>query len=154
MWPVAAAIMATHDTPQQIDYIHSAILTVAAQSSIDPRAILSVIMQESHGNVHVPTTVSPPPSNIRNPGIMQTHNGVEFDPNDPQGSILQMVKDGVLGTSTGAGLTGCLQQTGNIYAAFRMYNSGSVNKDNLSSGVGTPSYVSDIANRLMGAQPN
>ena len=154
MWPAAAALMAIHDTPEQIGYIHSAILTVSAQASIDPRSILAVIMQESHGNVHVPTTVSPPPSNIRNPGIMQTHNGVEFDPNNAEASILQMVRDGVLGTSTGPGLKGCKQQTGNIYEAFRMYNSGSVNKDNLSSGIGTPSYVSDIANRLMGAQPN
>jgi len=50
-----------------------------------------------------------------------------------------------------------LQQAGNqdtaecIYEALRIYNSGSVNKNNLSDGRGaTASYVSDIANRLQG----
>ena len=146
--------MATYDSAQQISYIHSAILTVSAEANIDPRAILAVIMQESHGNVYVKTTVSPPPSNIRNPGIMQTHNGVAFNPSNPQSSILQMVKDGVLGTASGDGIQQCLQKTGNIYEAFRMYNSGSVDSSDLSVGPGTSSYVSDIANRLMGASPD
>jgi hypothetical protein len=38
-----------------------------------------------------------------------------------------------------------------IYPALREYNSGSVNKDNLSDGRGaTAEYVSDIAQRLQG----
>ena len=38
-----------------------------------------------------------------------------------------------------------------IYEACRLYNSGSINKSNLSAGRGaTASYVSDIANRLQG----
>lgn len=38
-----------------------------------------------------------------------------------------------------------------IYEALRLYNSGSINKQNLSDGKGaTNSYVSDIANRLLG----
>lgn len=39
-----------------------------------------------------------------------------------------------------------------IYEALRLYNSGRVNKNNLSDpGTGaTPSYVSDVANRLQG----
>lgn len=52
---------------------------------------------------------------------------------------------------------GNLQQVGNqdtasdIYRALRLYNSGSINESNLSDGKGaTPSYVSDIANRLQG----
>jgi hypothetical protein len=50
-----------------------------------------------------------------------------------------------------------LQQTGNadsaqdIYQALRLYNSGSLDANNLSNGLGaTDSYVSDIANRLQG----
>jgi len=40
---------------------------------------------------------------------------------------------------------------GDIYPALRRYNSGNVNYDNLSDGRGaTPSYVSDVAQRLMG----
>jgi hypothetical protein len=39
----------------------------------------------------------------------------------------------------------------NIYRALRLYNSGSVNNNNLSDPMGaTASYVSDIANRLQG----
>lgn len=38
-----------------------------------------------------------------------------------------------------------------IYTALRLYNSGSVDTNNLSDGMGaTNSYVSDIANRLQG----
>jgi hypothetical protein len=38
-----------------------------------------------------------------------------------------------------------------IYRALRLYNSGSIDEDNLSDGEGaTDSYVSDIANRLQG----
>ena len=39
-----------------------------------------------------------------------------------------------------------------IYEALRLYNSGSVNKHDLSDPTkpGTPSYVSDIASRLQG----
>lgn len=38
-----------------------------------------------------------------------------------------------------------------IYQALRLYNSGKINTSNLSDGEGaTPSYVSDIANRLQG----
>jgi hypothetical protein len=50
-----------------------------------------------------------------------------------------------------------IEQVGNadtaeaIYQACRLYNSGSLDKNNLSNGLGaTPSYVSDIANRLQG----
>lgn len=41
-----------------------------------------------------------------------------------------------------------------IYKALRAYNSGSVDPNNLSDGRGaTPSYVSDVANRLLGRTP-
>lgn len=41
-----------------------------------------------------------------------------------------------------------------IYKALRAYNSGSVDASNLSNGLGaTDSYVSDIANRLLGRTP-
>ena len=38
-----------------------------------------------------------------------------------------------------------------IYRALRLYNSGSLDDNNLSNGMGaTDSYVSDVANRLQG----
>lgn len=82
---------------------------------------------------------------------MQSHNGVSFDPSDPAGSILQMVRDGTEGTPFGAGLRQLYAQHGNYYAAFRAYNSGSVNQSDLNDPVGaTGSYIRDAANRLMG----
>lgn len=153
MWARNSGIMGINDSPQEIAYMEQAINTVARESGIDRRVILAVIMQESQGNVRVNTTYSP--DGVRNAGIMQSHNGVSFDSNIPQGSILQMVRDGVLGTPFGDGLVQLLARYGNVYAAFRGYNSGSVDPNNLSYGFSsTPSYVSDVANRLVGAPPN
>lgn len=92
---------------------------------------------------------------VRNPGLMQSHNGVEFNPSDPQGSILQMIRDGtqgVAGPDGGEGLQQCYEaEEKNWYRAFRRYNSGSVNQKELNDGKGaTEGYVRDVANRLMG----
>ena len=82
---------------------------------------------------------------------MQSHNGVEFNPANPSGSILQMVKDGTTGTKDGKGLKQLYDQYHNYYEAFRAYNSGSVNKADLNDPVGaTADYVKNTANRLMG----
>jgi len=82
---------------------------------------------------------------------MQSHNGAEFNPADPMGSILQMIRDGTEGTKDGDGLEQCYKRYGNYYSAFRAYNSGSVNANDLNDPVGaTASYVRDVANRLMG----
>ena len=155
MWARNEKVMLINDTPEYVQYIEQAIETVAKESNVDRRVILCTIMQESQGNVHVPTTISPD-GTVRNPGLMQTHNGVEFDASNAKGSILQMVRDGVEGTKFGDGLTQLLARyDNNIYEALRGYNSGSVDKSNLSNGLGaTNSYVSDIANRLTGAPPN
>jgi LysM repeat protein len=153
MWARNSGVMRINDSPQEVAYIEQAINSVARESGIDRRVILVMIMQESQGNVRVNTTYSA--DGVRNAGLMQSHNGVSFDPNNPQGSILQMVRDGVLGTPFGDGLVQLLARYGNIYAAFRGYNSGSVDPKNLSYGFSsTPSYVSDMTNRLMGAPPN
>jgi LysM repeat protein len=155
MWARNEKVMLINDTPEYVQYIKQAIETVAKEAKVDRRVILCTIMQESQGNVHVRTTISPDGS-VRNPGLMQTHNGVEFDASNAKGSILQMVRDGVEGTKFGDGLTQLLARyDNNIYEALRGYNSGSVDKSNLSNGLGaTNSYVSDIANRLAGAPPN
>lgn len=155
MWARNEKVMRINDTPEIVKDIQDAIEQVAKETKIDRRVILCTIMQESQGNVHVRTTVSPDGS-VRNPGLMQSHNGVEFDPKNPKGSILQMVKDGTEGTKSGDGLVQLLKKyDDNIYEALRGYNSGSVDKSNLSNGLGaTASYVSDIANRLCGAPPN
>ncbi|TWU70910.1 hypothetical protein ED733_000060 [Metarhizium rileyi] len=117
------------------------------------------IMQiESNGCVRVPTTNN----GVRNPGLMQSHNGsgscAGVNP-CPAGTITQMIRDGVAGTSSGDGLRQTLARTKDVvgdnsravYAAARMYNSGSVDYNNLNNGLGsTPCYASDVANRLTG----
>jgi len=153
MWARNSGVMRINDSPEEVAFIEQAINTVSRETGIDRRAILAMIMQESQGNVRVNTTFSA--DGVRNAGLMQSHNGVSFDPNNAQGSILQMVRDGVQGTAFGDGLVQLLARYGNMYAAFRGYNSGSVDPNNLSYGFSsTANYVSDMANRLLGAPPN
>ena len=139
--------MSYNDSASEIALIGSSITTVAQESGIDARVILCVIMQESGGNVRVGNTNN----GVNNTGIMQANNGVSFNPSDPAGSILQMVRDGTEGTASGPGLKQAFMQYGNYYVALRVYNSGSVNLSQLNDPLGaTANYVEDMANRLMG----
>ena len=148
LWQSNERLMKFHDSDEEIGFVRTAIMTVATEAGVDIRAILCIVVQESGGNVRITSTNN----GINNPGLMQSHNGVSFDPNDPQGSILQMVRDGTTGTGSGDGLKQCIDKSGgSYYEAFRMYNSGSVNHDDMNDPVGaTASYVRDAANRLMG----
>ncbi|KAL1871068.1 hypothetical protein Daus18300_004813 [Diaporthe australafricana] len=147
LWKENERLMKFHDSASEIALIKKSIETVAKESGVDHRVILCIIVQESGGNPRVKTTNN----GVRNPGLMQSHNGAEFNPKDPAGSILQMIRDGTEGTKDGDGLKQLKQKYGNWYEAFRGYNSGSVNKRDLNDPVGaTASYVRDAANRLMG----
>lgn len=128
---------------------------IAAESGVDARVILCIIMQESGGDVLVGNTQSPGPNSVTNTGIMQAHDGatLQMEPwPAPVTSIGQMIRDGTEGTSTGDGLKQLIaKRLGNVYEAMRVYNSGNVNVANLSDGLGaTDRYVSDVANRLQG----
>ncbi|OAG39866.1 hypothetical protein AYO21_05932 [Fonsecaea monophora] len=150
LWSSNSKLMKYNDSDSEIANIKTAIETVARESQVDVRVILCTIMQESGGNVRVHTTVSPD-GTVRNPGIMQSHNGAEFNPQQAAQSILQMVRDGTEGTKSGDGLKQCFQHQGNWYAALREYNSGRVDVNDLNNGMGaTGGYVRDVANRLMG----
>lgn len=152
LWAHNLTTFQVNDSFNEISSIQTSIASIANESGVDPRIILCVIMQESSGNVRVQTTISPGPTPVRNPGLMQSHNGVEFNPSDPNGSIFQMIKDGTEGTPFGDGLQQCISRFGNVYEGLRAYNSGSVNEADLSDGRGaTAKYVSDVANRLVGA---
>ncbi|KAL8689314.1 MAG: hypothetical protein Q9218_004991 [Villophora microphyllina] len=147
LWAQNSRLIGFNASPQEVEFIHQAIETVSGDSGVDVRAILCIIVQESGGNPRIPTTNN----GVRNPGLMQSHNGAEFNPSDPRGSILQMVRDGTQGTRDGDGLQQLLAKYGNYYEAFRGYNSGSVNKGDLNDPVGaTGDYVQKAANRLMG----
>ncbi|KAI5358364.1 putative transglycosylase SLT domain 1, LysM domain, Lysozyme-like domain superfamily [Septoria linicola] len=147
LWAQNSRLMKFHDSDSEIALIQGSINTVSGESGVDRRVILCIIVQESGGNVRVRTTNN----GVRNPGLMQSHNGVEFNPADPAGSILQMIRDGTSGTQFGDGLKQCYARYGNWYEAFRAYNSGSVNRNDLNDPVSaTAHYVRDAANRLMG----
>ncbi|KAM0258020.1 hypothetical protein ACHAQJ_004063 [Trichoderma viride] len=143
----------------EVQAIYDGIQTAANATGVDHRLILAVIMQESHGCVRVNTT----DLGVRNPGIMQNHNG-RGSCNDnkkvtkpcPTATIYEMISEGTAGTSSGAGLAHCINQSGmgdvsDYYRAVRIYNSGYVsNTGNLQSSIATHCYASDVANRLTG----
>lgn len=147
-----------NNSPTEINGLTSAIQQVAGETGVDARFILTVVMQESKGCVRVPTTNN----GVVNPGLMQSHNGKGscWNVNPcPQSQIVQMIRDGTTGTSSGAGIKGNLATTtavvGNnaraYYAAARLYNSGSVDYGNLNNGfTSTACYASDVANRFTG----
>ena len=89
---------------------------------------------------------------VENPGIMQSHKGVEYNKHHANQSIWDMIQDGVQGTRDGDGLVQNLNYYSDAYTAARGYNSGIQPMDgNLSAATGaTACYVSDIANRLTG----
>ncbi|CZR63171.1 uncharacterized protein PAC_13068 [Phialocephala subalpina] len=151
LWTQNSQLMSYSNSSSEISFIKSAIDIVSSESGVDPRVILCIMMQESGGNIRVGNTFN----GVVNTGIMQAFNGASFDANDPQGSVLQMVRDGTEGTyykqGGGPGLKQDYAQTGNWYAAARVYNSGSVNLYQLNDALGaTANYVRDFANRLMG----
>jgi hypothetical protein len=150
-----------NDNSAEISAISDGIEAVAAATGVDHRFILAIIMQESGGCVRVPTTNF----GVRNPGLMQDHNGDGTCNSDitgvsqnpcPSSAILQMITDGTAGTSDGDGLAQCINQSGlgsdaDFYRAARIYNSGSIaSSDQLQDGVATHCYASDVANRLTG----
>lgn len=95
---------------------------------------------------------------VRNPGLMQNHNGRAFCNDNtklqtpcPTATIYEMIKEGTAGTTSGDGLAHCINQSNNgdvsdYYRAVRIYNSGSIsNTGNLQSNIATHCYASDIA---------
>lgn len=149
------------DSGPEIGAIYNAIQQVALDTKVDHRFILAVIIQESGGCVRVPTTNY----GVRNPGLMQCHNGDGTCNSDytgqvqnpcPDDIITQMIREGTAGTNSGDGLAQCinLSNSGSVtgfYKAARIYNSGSIDPSgDLCQGIATKCYASDIANRLTG----
>ncbi|PBP23087.1 hypothetical protein BUE80_DR005739, partial [Diplocarpon rosae] len=145
-------LMLLSSSPNEVAYIKKWIPIVARESGVDPRVILCIIMQESGGNVRVGTTYSPAPDFIKNTGLMQAHNGQEWDARYPEWCIERMIRDGAQGTRHGDGLIQCYYKWDqNWYHACRAYNSGRVNREDLSDGItATGHYVERVANRLVG----
>ncbi|KAI9843824.1 MAG: hypothetical protein M1837_006084 [Sclerophora amabilis] len=149
--------LSKHNSGPEIGEIWNAVQSASSSSKIDKRIIFSVILQESGGDVRTRTG-----DDGQSPGLMQIHGGTDCLSSSygecPKETIHKMVNNGVQGTGPGGadGLKTCYARYGNSYPkALRCYNSGSVtDPSNLSSvSAGTPSYVSDIGNRLQGADP-
>ncbi|KAL8847866.1 MAG: hypothetical protein Q9221_007117 [Calogaya cf. arnoldii] len=153
------------NTLPEILSIHTAILAISAATNTDPRFILAIILQESNGCVRVPTSFY----SLRNPGLMQSHNGPATCNEDaspiypcPYSLIEEMIREGTAGTFEGRGMglvmalreatnNGEVNDVGRFYRAARIYNSGSLDASgDLGKGVATHCYASDVANRLRG----
>lgn len=157
----------------EIAQLKAAIISTAEKTKVDSRFILAIVLQESQGCVRVWSTAN----GIHNPGLMQSMNG-KHTCNDgegkvgnvqnpcPKSEIEGMITDGVGGTSTmsdgsDGGLSQHLKTSGwkagatnhaeSYYVAARKYNAGP-NSDikNLGGPGATPSYASDVTNRLCG----
>jgi len=139
-----------NNSPEIIQDIYNAIQDRANASLVDHRVILATIIQETNGCPLVSHTTSS--GGTRNPGLMQSHNGHEYNPKHSRLSIMLMVQDGTQGTDAGWGLVDNLNLYGNPYKAMRGYNSGYIpTSGDLSEKAGaTACYVSDMANRLTG----
>ncbi|KAK0614899.1 exo-beta-1,3-glucanase, partial [Bombardia bombarda] len=150
-----------NDSGPEIGAIWDSIQQVASETAVDHRFILAVILQESGGCARAPTSNF----GVRNPGLMQCHNGDGTCNSDitgqvqnpcPTGVITQMIREGTAGTNSGDGLANCVNQAGwstdaDFYRAARIYNSGSVaSSTRLECGIATHCYAADIANRLTG----
>ncbi|KAI9891348.1 MAG: hypothetical protein M1814_002861 [Vezdaea aestivalis] len=163
--PILSASCAQFGQPDnskaEIKALYDSIQLIAQETKVDHRFILAITMQESGGCVRAPTTNW----GVRNPGIMQCHNGDGTCNNDrtgkahnpcPSHMILQMMQDGVAGTKHGDGLVQSINKSGDkdtraYYRGARIYNSGSLHISGILEAPGsTRCYVSDIANRLTG----
>jgi hypothetical protein len=148
-----------NNSEQEVKQIEAALSKVAAESGLDQRYLLAIMMQESKGCVRAPTTNY----GQENPGLFQSFNGqgscnrdnVNFKTPCPESDILLMVREGA-GIGRPFGLMQAMQQAGanddsKYYKAARIYNSGSIAASgNLGDGIATHCYASDIANRLVG----
>ncbi|KAK6821044.1 hypothetical protein PG987_015444 [Apiospora arundinis] len=146
------SMKSTGSTWDDIGRINVAIRNAAANIGVDERVILGIIMQESHGYVGVQTTFSPG-EGIPTAGIMQCSNcpGYPGQTGLSQDQISGMVNGGTNHFKANLKDFGDKWSPESIYPALREYNSGSVNQNDLSDGMGaTASYVSDIAQRLQG----
>lgn len=65
LWRQNVRLMKFHDSDEEINMIRSAINIVASESGVDPRVILCIIVQESGGNVRIPTVCDILYENVR-----------------------------------------------------------------------------------------
>lgn len=143
-------MFATGNSGEDIGRIWNAVVE-CAKIGVEERVIFCIIMQESTGNVGVQTTTNA--DGHFTAGLMQCDGSPGFPGQHKlsQTQITSMVRAGTNHFKANLKEFGDTDTADCIYRALRAYNSGSVNPNDLSDGRGaTPSYVSDVANRLLG----
>ncbi|POS72290.1 hypothetical protein DHEL01_v209311 [Diaporthe helianthi] len=140
-------------TQQDVDHIRIAVTSVAAAYGIDERVLFGIIMEESHGGVGVVNTHDADGSATG--GLMQASGcqGYQGQNNLAQADITLMVDCGTQQLKTNLANWGGQNLEQSVYPALPAFNSGSVLAWDLSTapnGVGNPTYVIDIAQRLQG----
>ena len=162
------------DTGEDVGRIWNAVNGAARDIGVQERVIFCIIMQESTGDVGVRTTIAPDKSHsgglmqaAESPGFPGQHGLSQVSINEyslivgqiksaflltiDQDQINRMIYAGTRHYKENLKSFGNGNDAPTIYKALRMYNSGSVNEQNLSDGRGaTASYVSDVANCLRG----
>ena len=148
-----------HNSPETVDNIISAIKAVASSASVSAELILAQIMQESGGDLSVVGDSG------KSVGLMQVQltaeAPVQCTPGQcTQQNIVDMLQQSVNGhTGSGApvspGIAFDLKSYG-VGASLRVYNTGHLpdpNSFQTATKCSTSSYVSDVANRMLGLSP-
>ncbi|KKZ62128.1 hypothetical protein EMCG_03372 [[Emmonsia] crescens] len=154
LWAINKPQMLAADSPSEVDAIHKYIQEAANAAGIKREIFLAIMMQESGGNVRTKS------GDGVTPGLMQALGSPDCLKSGfgqcPHSTIRAMLFAGALGTHLTQGLASCFNMYGQQYGPMlRCYNSGSI-LDPLNLDLvkfGTPSYVSDVANRLRGVEP-
>lgn len=144
-------MLKTGSTLADVKKIYRAIKDNAGKQGVPAVVILSMMMQESHGDVGAPLTYSP--EGIPTGGLMQCYTcpGYPGQHDLTQEQITGMIVGGMKHFKGNMGNWGNTHEPKTIYPALREYNSGNVNPNDLSDGRGaTNSYVSDVVQRLGG----
>ncbi|KAK8131774.1 hypothetical protein PG984_008212 [Apiospora sp. TS-2023a] len=126
------SMKAKGDHQSDVDRIKTALQSVGPKYGIEPRVLLCIMMQESHGDVGAFTTTSKP-DNLQTGGLFQCYNcpGFYQQYGLSQSQITSMVEGGA--------------------KHFKGDLDHAVNQNNLSDAPNaTPAYVSDISQRLGG----
>jgi len=135
-------------SPSDIDLLRNAITSAEVeQTGVDLRFIIAIIMQESHGDIRVASTPGGDGNNDNGP--MQAEESASAN---GMGDVSQELVTSMILAGTNHFLGNLQQRGGNVFEAFRLYNSGFVNSDDLNDGGkdATDNYVNDVANRLHG----
>ncbi|KAL9616390.1 MAG: hypothetical protein Q9160_008744 [Pyrenula sp. 1 TL-2023] len=140
------------DTDSDVAHIKVACNAASKTHGIEPRIIFAIIMQESSGNTGAKTTTNQDGHGTA--GLMQCDGSPGFPGKHglTQEQITSMVQAGAKHFKGNLTQAGAGETAEHVYWALRLYNSGRVDKNNLSNGLGaTDAYVSDVANRLSGS---